>query len=170
MGLLNNQSNNNGGSIFYYSLVFFGNKGYKISNINSIVEEAEKLLNRGKVMIRLRLSANLNELNDQPWLPLKSYSGSPVFVVTSESWRPAEAVYPASAGYYFHCIPKITPGLFVGIAFVGGVIVTGWLNLLRSTSASRAIVAFEGSIMPPLALGVPRELRSAFALTFSSAR
>src|SRR6266446_2936272 len=72
--------------------------------------------------------------------------------------------------YCVHCPPKTTLGLSVGVAFAGGVIVTGWLNLLRSTIESRATVALDGKVFLPLALGVLRELKSASALTFSSVR
>jgi hypothetical protein len=81
-----------------------------------------------------------------------------------------EAAFSAPSAYYSYSPPKTTLGLFVGIAFAGGVIVTGWLNLLRSTIESRATVALEGKVFLPLAFGVAKELKLASALTFSSVR
>ena len=69
-----------------------------------------------------------------------------------------------------YCPPKITSGLSVGMAFAGGVIVTGVLNLLRSTIESKVVVTLDGAV----AVGVPdapiSELKSALRLSFNSVR
>ena len=73
-----------------------------------------------------------------------------------------------------YCPPKITRGLSVGMALAGGVMVSGSLNLLRSTIESRVVVIFDGTVAVVVAAGVPdaplKELRSALRLNFNSVR
>ena len=116
-------------------------------------------------MIRLRSSDNFDELLAIEKRSFPTHREMIAFLLLTISY--AQGMPIAHSTY---CPPKTTPGLFVGIAFAGGVIVTGWLNLLRSTVESRATVAFDGRVVLPLALGVAKELKSASALTFSSVR
>src|SRR5438105_3983992 len=80
---------------------------------------------------------------------------------------------PQLNGYltYYCPKPRMERGLSVGMALAGGVIVTGTLNLLRSTMESRVVVRLGGTVTPAVAVAEAfRPLKSAFRLNLSSTR